>query len=96
VAELNGLPSPAGRARQLGLLLDGYRLERADRIGFVDRMIEMAVRSAREDAIEHAVGPETPSPAPSGFPILWAVTWRTRAAAWMLDHRTLLETAIGL
>jgi len=36
----------------------------------------------------------TPSPAADGFPVLWGVTWRTRAACWMLDHRTDLERAI--
>ena len=25
-----------------------------------------------------------------GFPIMWAITWRSRAAAWMLEHRALL------
>jgi hypothetical protein len=30
----------------------------------------------------------------TGFPVLWAVTWRTRSASWMLHHRSLLEEAI--
>lgn len=51
-------------------------------------------RSARDEAIVHQVAPPSPSPATDGFPLLWAITWRTRAAAWMLDHRRELETAV--
>lgn len=95
VAELNDLPSPERRARQLAAMLDGYRLDHAGREGFVDKMIEFAVRSARDEATMRAVGPETPSPVPDGFPVLWGVTWRARAAAWMIDHHHhLLQRAI--
>lgn len=95
VAELNGLAPPEDRARQLRLVLDGYGLDRADRVGFVDRMIEFAVRSARDEAVGYRVGPDSASPADDGFPVLWGVTWRTRAAAWMFDHRRMLEAALG-
>jgi hypothetical protein len=94
VVALHGLPSATDRVRQARLILDGYRLAAGDRIGFVARMIEFAVRSAREEAVVCDVGPTTHSPAENGFPILWAVTWRVRAAAWMLDHRTELEAAL--
>ena len=94
VAIRRDLPSADARARQLGLLLDGYGLRRVERTGFVDRMIEFAVRSAREEAALHEVGPDTESPTADGYPILWGVTWRTRAAAWMLDHRALLDAAV--
>lgn len=94
VAELNDLAPPEDRARQLRLVVDGYGLARADRVGFVDRMIEFALRSARDEAVEHRVGPGTASPAHDGYPVLWAVAWRARAAAWMLDHRRTLEAAL--
>ena len=94
VADLNQLGSPSDRARQAAVLLDGYGLARADRVGFVDRMIEFAIRAARDEAVSSQVGPETPSPSPNGFPLLWAVTWRARSAAWMLDHRAVLQTTI--
>jgi Phosphotransferase enzyme family len=94
IAELNGLPSALDRARQAALILDGYGLDRHHRIGFVDKMIEFAIRSARDEAHTAHVVPDTVSPAPDGFPLLWAVTWRARAAAWMLDHRTILDNAI--
>jgi hypothetical protein len=57
-------------------------------------MIEWAVRTAREEAIVCGVSPESPSPADDGFPTLWAITWRVRAAAWMHDHRNDLETVM--
>ena len=76
-------------------LLDGYGLERSARPGLVDRMIEFAIRSAREEAVAAGVTPDTPSPTEDGFPLLWAMTWRTRAAAWMLDHRSQLDAALS-
>jgi hypothetical protein len=94
VAEMNGLPDAHQRAVQAKLVLDGYGLAKSDRVGFVDRMIQLAVWSAREEAIEFNVVPDTASPSPSGFPVLWAVTWRTRSAAWMLDRRPMLQKVI--
>lgn len=95
VAARVGLPDAAARMRHCAAVLDGYRLERAARVGFVDRMVEFAVRSARDEAVQHDVGPGTASPAPDGFPVLWAVTWRARSAAWMLDHRAALDHALA-
>ena len=95
VAELNDMPTTTQRARQLGLIVDGYELARSERGGLVDKLIEIAIRSAREEAIGYCVGPDTASPASDGFPLLWGVTWRARSAAWMLDHRRVLEAAIG-
>jgi hypothetical protein len=48
VAKINSLPPLHDRARQALLLLDGYGLASRDRAAFVTRMIEWAVRSARE------------------------------------------------
>jgi hypothetical protein len=44
--------------------------------------------------MQASVTPETTSPDPRGYPTLWAVAWRARAAAWMIDHRSLIQTAI--
>ena len=96
VAERNGLGSPAERARQLALIVDGYGLDRAGRAGLVDRMVEFAIRSARQEVIDHGVGPATASPTADGFPVLWAIAWRARAAAWMIDNRGTLESALDL
>jgi hypothetical protein len=58
-------------------------------------MIEFAVHSARAEAIEHTItGTSTQAISDTGYPILWAVTWRTRSASWMLRNRHLLERAI--
>lgn len=95
VAERVGLPDAAARMQHCAAVLDGYGLRPADRVGFTDRMIEFAVRSARDEAVQYGIDPDTPSPAHDGFPVLWAVTWRTRSAAWMLDHRDDIERAIA-
>jgi hypothetical protein len=94
VAVLNQLAPPVDRARHAAIILDGYGLAKADRKGFVDKMIEFAIRSARDEAISSQIGPETASPSPNGFPLLWAVTWRARSAAWMLDHRAVLQSEV--
>ena len=95
VAEMNGLGDVAARAQQLALLVDGYGLPAGDRVGFVDAMVEIAVRSAREEAVQHDVGPGASATAADGFPVLWGITWRSRAAAWMLEHRSALEQALA-
>ena len=95
VAALNDLPDAASRFGQCAAILDGYGLTPDDRIGFVDKMIEFALCSARDEAVTYAVTEDTPIPAPDGFPLLWGVTWRTRAACWMLDHRSETERAVS-
>jgi hypothetical protein len=95
VAEQHGLGSPHDRARQLRLLLDGYELPSRRRRGFVDKMVEFAVHSARDEAVQAGVTPESAAVDASGYPVLWGVTWRTRSASWMLRHRSVLEDAIG-
>ncbi len=89
VAEVQGLPPLEARARHLRLILDGYELPRAQRVGFVDRMIEFAVRDAADEAIQAGVTEETRDAS-----ALWGVTWRVRSAAWMLRHRAALEAAL--
>lgn len=94
VAELNGLPDANARIEQCAVILDGYELPPDSRVGFVDKMVEFAVRSARDEALTYNVTEATPSPAPDGFPLLWGVTWRTKAACWMLDHRHQIQRSI--
>ncbi len=94
VSERNGLGGPQDRARQLRLVLDGYGYAAGRRRGFVDMMIEFAVHSARDEAVLGRVTPESGAVDESGYPVLWAVTWRARSASWMLRHRSLLEKVI--
>jgi aminoglycoside phosphotransferase (APT) family kinase protein len=94
VAERQGLPDAASRARQLCAVLDGYGLPRGRRPELVDRMVEVALSSARAEAVAAGVTPEsTDAIDADGYPVLWAITWRTRSAAWMLRHRRLLVAA---
>jgi len=89
VAERQGLPSAAVRARQVRGILDGYGLSRSRRVGFVDKMIEFAVHDAAEVVISANVTPETQDPTP-----LWGIAWKIRGAAWMLHNRAMLQRAI--
>ncbi len=90
VAETQGLPALEDRARHLCLILDGYELPGAARVGFVDKMIEFAIQDAADQAIVQRVTPDT-----SDATALWGITWRTRSAAWMLRHRSTLEAALS-
>lgn len=91
VAERVGLPDARARARQAHAILDGYGLPSKHRDRFVDRMIELAVHAARAEAMMANVTPEsTEAVDESGFPVLWAITWRTRSASWMMRNRALL------
>ncbi|HEX5589226.1 MAG TPA: phosphotransferase, partial [Candidatus Limnocylindrales bacterium] len=55
LAERLALPPLDARARQLRAIADGYGLSRTDRVGLVDRMIEVAVRSAAQEAVDAGV-----------------------------------------
>jgi phosphotransferase family enzyme len=104
LAERVGLPTIDARARQLRSIADGYGLARDARASLVGQMIEVAVRSAAQESIDAGVTATGASPAAmgrlgggpptSGHDLLWAISWRTRSAAWMLRHRRLLERAL--
>jgi len=96
VAERLGLPDLAARGRQLRLILDGYGLPARERADFVDMMITFAVHSARAEAVEFGVTPETIAGVTgTGYPFAWAITWRVRSASWMLTNRARLQRAIS-
>jgi hypothetical protein len=95
IAERCALPDAAARARQLKAILDCYGLPRRARDGFVDKMITFAVHDARAEAVNAAVTPDAAwTTTPSGYPYVWAITWRVRSASWMLTNRSLLQRSI--
>jgi hypothetical protein len=94
VAEREGLPSLADRARQLRAMVDAYGLSTRQRRGFVDRIIEFAVHDTAEQADEAGVTPDTTSAA-TAPQLVWALTWRARAAAWLFRHRRTLQSALS-
>ena len=91
VARLERLPPAADRARTLAAIVDGYGLAAAQRRGFVQRMIELAIYDTAGEANDAAVTPEM-----TAHPVaLWAMAWRARSAAWMIRHRRILEAALA-
>ncbi len=97
LAERLGLGDAEHRARQVGIFLDGYGLERARRVGFVDRMIEMAVHSAATEVREHDITADTTTGvAADGYPFAWGMAWRIGGASWMLRNRHVLERGLGI
>jgi hypothetical protein len=90
VAEREGLPPVAERARHLAAILAGYGLPARERSGFFDLMVEFAICDTAAEADDAGVTPELTS-----HPIaLWAMAWRARSAAWMIRNRQVLEHAI--
>ncbi len=90
VAELQGLGSPAERAADLRAIVDGYGLPSTKRQALPDLMIEIAVQDAADQARSAAITEQTTESTE-----LWAITWRTRAASWMLTHRRTLTNALN-
>ncbi len=96
IAALQGLPDAAGRARQVRAIVDGYGLGRADRADFADRLVDVAVHSARAEVVQHGVTMEsTEAVAADGYPVLWGIAWRARSASWIARHRGLLRRALN-
>jgi Ser/Thr protein kinase RdoA (MazF antagonist) len=101
VAERQGLPDVGSRGQLLAAFCEGYRVEPSLRERLVDLMVEVAVRTAAQEAIDGGVTPVSAAPvergqlaggpAFTGHELLWAVTWRVRSARWMLQHRQVLE-----
>ena len=89
IAERQDLPSAPARAAQLRHFTDGYRLAAAGRRGLVTAMIEYAIRDSAAEAVQAGVTPQS-----GDCGALWAITWRTRSAAWMVRHRSLLQNAL--
>ncbi len=90
VAEREGLPPLAHRARQLRAMVDAYGLSPQQRRGFVDRIIEFAVHYTAYQADDAGVTPESTAPE-----LIWALAWPARSAAWMLRHRRMLQNALS-
>jgi Ser/Thr protein kinase RdoA (MazF antagonist) len=91
VAEIEGLPSVADRARQLAAIVDAYGLSAPQRRGFFDRIVEFVVSDTAAEADQAAVMPEL-----TAHPVaLWAMAWRARSAAWLLRNRRPLEAALA-
>ena len=86
LAEKLGLASPEARGKQIKLLLDGYELPNAARIGFVGRIRDFAVLNAANEIIQETISPTTDAAG-----VLEAVTWRARSAAWLVKHHGSLE-----
>lgn len=90
IAERNKLAGVEDRFRQVRLLVDAYGLPAPERGELAGRIIELAVYSAANEAIEHGITPDT-----TDCTGMWGVVWRARSAAWLLRHRAELEKALA-
>ena len=95
VAELEGLPPLADRARQLRAIVDAYGLTAKQRRGFIDRIIEYVVHDIAEQGDEFGVDRDFRDPRPDGFNLIWAFAWRAHAATWIYRNRGVLQGALS-
>jgi hypothetical protein len=105
VAATQELPDLPVRTRLPGAFCEGYKLDLSQRHALVDQMIEIAVGTAAQEAVDSGVSPAELQPAPigrigggepmNGHELLWAVTWRTRSARWLLEHRAALDRVVA-
>jgi hypothetical protein len=94
IAARNALPSPEQRAEQLRLFVDAYGLPGPERSHLVTRMIDHAVRDAGNELRQAGSLKMAQAPTKPDDPG-WAVAWRIRSAAWLVDRRSLLEKVIA-
>jgi hypothetical protein len=96
VAKREGLPPLADRAKQLRAIVDAYGLSKKQRQGFVDQIIDFVVCDTAEQADDVGVDPYTTDSEPAWVDkdVVWALTWRARAAAWLIRHRSTLQNAL--
>ena len=90
IAERQGLPPAEERARQPRLFADGYQLPAKDREELVTRLVDVAILSSANDAIEAKITPEATGP----DRLVWGVAWPARSAAWLVRQRGLLARAL--
>jgi hypothetical protein len=96
VAGSQELPSLRERLVVARSICDGYGLDAAERHQLPEAMIEVAVRTAAQEAMDSGVNETGYSPVKygllgggdpfSGHELTWAMTWRIRSARWLLDN----------
>lgn len=89
VCAQQGQPPPGERIPQLRHFADGYGLSADDRHALVTRLVDVAILSSAQDAIEADI-----TPGSTDHPLVWGVVWRTRAAAWLVRHRADIERVL--
>jgi hypothetical protein len=104
VAESHGLPSREERFVLARLICDGYGVSLSERMQLPDAMIEVAMRTAAQEAVDSGVTEMGYSPLEyghlgggepfGGHELTWALTWRIRSARWLIDNRLALAAAL--
>jgi hypothetical protein len=104
VVESQGLSPVRERLFLARLFCDGYGVPLNVREQLPDAMIEVAMRTAAQEAVDSGVTEFGYSPAKygllgggepfNGHQLAWSMTWRIRSARWLLDNRSALASAL--
>lgn len=89
LAEKLGLGSVEARGKQVKLLLDGYELPLARRLGFISLVRDFATLNAANE-----ISANLPLQATDPAALLDAVIWRSRSAAWLVKHHDTLDRIV--
>jgi hypothetical protein len=89
LAEKLRLGSVEVRGRHVKMLLDGYELPKADRVGFMGLVRDFAVLNAANE-LSSTLGLQEADP--KG--LLEAVIWRSRSAGWLVKHHDTLDRIV--
>jgi hypothetical protein len=74
---------------------DAAGVARSARDDFCDRLLDVAVHSARAEVLLHGVTTQsTVAVVDDGYPVLWGIAWRARSASWIARNRQLLRRAL--
>lgn len=104
VVALQGLPPANERLSGARAICDGYGVTLHMREQLPDAMIEVAIRTAAQEATDAGVTETDYAPAQygqlgggtpfTGHELTWAMAWRTRSARWMLQKCEAIEKAL--
>ncbi len=87
LAKLHELPSPEKRGEQIKIILDAYELCKAEREGFIEKIMEVIICETAHEAIDKNITFDSTGN-------LWGMAWRNRSLYWILRHKKILEKKI--
>jgi thiamine kinase-like enzyme len=87
IGKMYELPSPEKRGEQIKIILDAYKLNKKEREGFIEKIMETIICETAHEAIDENITFESVGK-------LWGMAWRNRSLYWILRHKKTLENKI--
>jgi thiamine kinase-like enzyme len=87
IGKLYDLPPPEKRGEQIKIILDAYELNKNDRKGFIEKIMETIICETAHEAIDENITFDSVGK-------LWGMAWRNRSLYWILRNKKTLENKI--